>query len=167
MKGFIVCDIIVRYRFVVVFELGGYIGYLVIMFGYVMRQVGGKQYYSVEKSFFFVVVVISLIDFVGFRDYVRVVVGMGVEGIWCLYEEGKIFCVDMVFFDYFKLVYIDDFKLCEWFGVVGLGILIVVDNMVLLGNLCYFEWVYVSVERKCEMDKGVVEKGNLNLQYCN
>ncbi|KAK4671669.1 hypothetical protein QC764_607870 [Podospora pseudoanserina] len=167
MKGSIVCDIIARHRPAVVLELGGYIGYSAIMFGHAMRQAGGKQYYSVEKSPLFAAIATSLIDLAGLRDNVRVVVGTGAEGTRRLYDEGKISRVDMAFFDHFKPAYTDDLKLCERLGVVGPGTLIVADNMVLPGNPRYLEWVHASVERKREMDKGAVEKGNPNLRYRN
>lgn len=165
-KGTIVRSVIARHKPVTVLELGGYVGYSAIMFGSAMKQAGGRQYFSVEKSPLFAAVATSLVDLAGLRDTVKVVAGTGAEGIQRLYDEGALRSqIGMAFFDHHKPSYTADLKLCERLELIGKGTVLVGDNMIIPGNPPYAEWVRASVAQKREMDKTAEAKGNPNLQY--
>jgi catechol O-methyltransferase len=166
-KGAHVCDLIEHYRPSVMLELGGYVGYSAILFGDIVRQAGGKRYFSVEKSPLFAAVAASLIDLAGLRDTVRVVVGTGAEGIQRLHDEGALGSqIEMVFLDHHKPSYTLDLKLCERLGLVAKGTVLVADNMILPGNPEYAAYVRASVAEKRERAEGGGEdKGNPNLVY--
>jgi catechol O-methyltransferase len=166
-KGAHVCDLIEHHRPSVMLELGGYVGYSAILFGDIVRQAGGKRYFSVEKSPLFAAVAASLIDLAGLRDTVRVVIGTGAEGIQRLHDEGALGSrIEMVFLDHHKPSYTLDLKLCERLGLVAKGTVLVADNMILLGNPEYAAYVRASVAEKRERAEGGGEdKGNPNLVY--
>ncbi|KAK3687960.1 hypothetical protein B0T22DRAFT_458375 [Podospora appendiculata] len=136
------------------------------MFGHAMKQAGGTQYYSVEKSPLFAAVATSLIDLAGLRDTVRVLVGTGAEGIQRLFDQGVLRSqIGMAFFDHHKPSYTSDLKLCERLGLIGAGTVLVADNMILPGNPPYAEWVRATVIDKRGIDHAAEEKGNPNLVY--
>jgi len=166
IKGAIVCDTIAKYKPAIMVELGSYVGYSAILFGNALKKAGGKAYYSIEKSPLFAAISTSLVDLAGLRDTVRVIVGTGEEGIMRLHKEGVLEPkVDMFFFDHHKPSYTPDLKVCERLGLVGVGTVLVADNMIQPGNPAYMAYVRASVAEKRELDKESTEKGNPNLQY--
>ncbi|KAJ4287853.1 hypothetical protein N0V88_007564 [Collariella sp. IMI 366227] len=165
-KGAIVCDLITQYRPSCMLELGGYIGYSGILFGDALRRAGGKRYLSIENDPLFAAVASSLVDLAGLSDIVKYTVGTGFEGIQRLHEQGELARrVDMAFFDHHKPSYTPDLKLCERLGIVGLGTVLVADNMIVPGNPAYLAYVRASVAEKREKAKAGEESGNPNLGY--
>jgi len=147
-KGRIVSDIIRETRPETMVELGGYCGYSTILFGSAMRDVGGKKYFSLERSPKFAKNIEKLVDFAGLSDIVEVVVGPSDEGIKKLHVAGKLKRVDMMFLDHYKPAYTTDLKLCEHLGLIGKGTVMAADNVIQPGNPPYLEYVRSSVQEK-------------------
>lgn len=147
LKGKIVTDLILETKPQVMIELGGYCGYSTILFGAAVRDVGGKKYYSLERSPKFAKVIETLVEFAGLKDFIEVVVGPSNEGIKTLHERG-LKGIDMMFLDHYKPAYTSDLKLCEDLGLIKKGTVLAADNVIKPGNPPYLEYVRASVEQK-------------------
>jgi catechol O-methyltransferase len=149
-KGRIVTDLIQESRPEIMLELGGYCGYSTILFADAQRAVGGKKYYSLERSLKFAKNIETLVEIAGLADFVEMVVGPSNEGIQKLYEAGKVKKIDMMFLDHYKPAYTTDLKLCESLGLIQNGTVLAADNVIKPGNPPYLEYVRSSVKEKKE-----------------
>lgn len=120
-KGKIVTKIIRERKPQVMVELGGYCGYSTILFADALRNSGGKQYFSLERSPKFAKVIEEVVALAGLQDVVQVVVGPSDEGIKRLHKSGKISTIDILFLDHYKPAYTTDLKLCESLGLIVKG----------------------------------------------
>lgn len=156
-KGRIVTDLIQEAKPEIMLELGGYCGYSTILFADAQRAVGGKKYYSLERSPKFAKNIENLVEIAGLADFVEVVIGPSNEGIQKLFEAGKVKKIDMMFLDHYKPAYTTDLKLCETLGLIQKGTVLAADNVIKPGNPPYLEYVRSSVgekrERLLEMQK--------------
>lgn len=157
-KGRIVCGLIREKRPATMVELGGYVGYSAIMFGDVLREVGGHKYYTLERDEEFASVITRLAEFAGLGDVVEVTNIPSDEGIKMLYDSGKVRHIDMMLLDHYKPAYVSDLKYCESLGMVGKGTVLVADNVITPGNPPYLKYVRSSVEeKKAAKSQGVGE----------
>lgn len=147
-KGKIVSDLIREVKPYVMIELGGYCGYSTILFGNTVREVGGKKYYSLERSPKFAKNIEALVEFAGLSPFVEVIVGSSDDGIKKLHSEGKLKQIDMMFLDHYKPAYTTDLKLCEELGLIKKGTVLAADNVIKPGNPPYLKYVRSTVEEK-------------------
>jgi catechol O-methyltransferase len=127
-KSGTVVDLIRSVKPAVMVELGGYVGYSAIAFGAALKEAGGKQFWSLERSPEFGAVIGSLVDLAGLRDLVKVEVGNSDASLRRLHAEGKVKKIDLLFLDHWKPAYVTDLKLCEELGLVGPGSVLAADN---------------------------------------
>jgi catechol O-methyltransferase len=149
-KGQIVTDLIQESKPEIMLELGGYCGYSTILFADAQRAVGGKKYYSLERSPKFAKNIETLVEIAGLAGFVEMVVGPSNKGIQKLYEAGKVKKIDMMFLDHYKPAYTTDLKLCESLGLIQKGTVLAADNVIKPGNPPYLEYVRSSVKEKKE-----------------
>ncbi|EFW23103.1 hypothetical protein D8B26_006628 [Coccidioides posadasii str. Silveira] len=147
-KGKIVTSLIEEVKPQVMIELGSYVGYSAILFGDALRRVGGKKYYTLEKSPEYAAVANMLLDLAGLRDFVKVLVGSSDVLLHKLCTTGEIITIELMFLDHFKPAYTTDLKLCEQLGMVAAGTVLAADNMIMPGNPVYLDYVRSSVETK-------------------
>jgi catechol O-methyltransferase len=147
-KSGTVVDLIKSVRPKVMVELGGYVGYSAIAFGAALRDAGGKEFWSLERSPEFGAVIGSLVDLAGLRDVVKVEVGTSDASLRRLHSNGTLKKIDLLFLDHWKPAYVTDLKLCEELGMVGPGSMLAADNVVKPGNPPYLEYVRSSVAEK-------------------
>lgn len=120
-KGKIVTEIIRERKPQTMLELGGYCGYSTILFADAVREAGGKEYFSLERSPKFAKVIEALLEIAGLHGFARVVVGPSDEGIKKLNKSGQVKRIDMLFLDHYKPAYTTDLKLCESLGMIVEG----------------------------------------------
>ena len=149
-KGRIVADLIAEIKPQTMVELGGYCGYSALLFGDVVRRVGGGRYYSLERNPEFAAVIMSLVDLAGLSDTVKVIVGSSSDSISRLHQDGSLKYIDVMFLDHYKPAYTTDLKLCEHLQLVKPGSVLAADNVIKPGNPPYLEYVRSSVEMKRE-----------------
>ncbi|KAJ5757362.1 uncharacterized protein N7511_006056 [Penicillium nucicola] len=166
-KGAYISDLIQTHQPQLMLELGGYIGYSAIKFGSVMRSHGGK-YISLEMNPEMAAVANQLIALAGLSETVTVLVGTAAELLRGLVARKEIGLVSMVFVDHWKDVYLSDLRLLEGLGAVGVGSMVIADNIIFPGAPEYMEWVQASCEGKRELSlnvEGEKEKGDAGLVY--
>lgn len=165
-KGSIIVDVMGFHKPKVVVELGCYLGYSTILIASTLEKGGGGHCYSVEKNPLFAAVASSLVDLAGLRNMVTFVVGTGTVGLQRLYDQGVVTTqIGMLFLDHHKPSYTSDLKLCERHGLIGVGTVLVADNVVFPGNPPYLEWVRATVAEKRVLDDKDEVKGNPRLVY--
>lgn len=147
-KGKIVTSKIAEIKPKLLIELGGYIGYSSILFGAALRDAGGQQYLTLERSPEFAAVTSSLVDLAGLSDIVKVIVGPSDTSIKRLHATGVIKNVDMMFIDHFKPAYTPDLKLCEELGLIRPETVLIADNVIKPGNPPYLKYVRKSCQEK-------------------
>ena len=147
LKGKIVTDLIRETKPQTMIELGGYCGYSTILFGAAVREAGGNNYYSLERSPKFAKNIEVLVELAGLKDFIQVLVGPSNKGIKTLHSRG-LETIDMMFLDHYKPAYTSDLKLCEHLGLIKKGTVLAADNVISPGNPPYLEYVRSSVEEK-------------------
>ena len=152
-KGKIVTDLIDELKPKTMIELGCYVGYSAILFGDAVRQNGGERYLSLELNPEFAAIANMLIELAGLRDFVRIIVGRSETSLHKLFTSGEVTKVELLFIDHYKPAYTTDVKLCEHFGAIGPGSVLVADNVIYPGNPPYLEYVRSSVEQKRKLAK--------------
>ena len=146
-KGKIVTNLIREVKPRTMIELGGYCGYSTILFASAVRDAGGKEYSSLERSPKFAKVIETLVNFAGLDDIVKVIVGPSDEGIKNLHAQG-LETIDIMFLDHYKPAYTSDLKLCEHLGLIKKGTILAADNVINPGNPPYLEYVRSSMQEK-------------------
>jgi len=165
-KGSIIVDVMDVHKPRVVIELGCYLGYSTILIASILKKHGGGHCYSVEKSSLFAAVAASLVDLAGLKNMVTFVIGTGTEGLQRLYDERVVTTpIGMLFLDHHKPSYTTDLKLCERHGLIGIGTVVVADNVVFPGNPPYLEWVRATVAEKRVLNDKDEVKGDPRLVY--
>jgi catechol O-methyltransferase len=168
-KGAFIENLIKAQRPPLMIELGGYIGYSAIQFGAAMRAHGGK-YISLEMNPEMAAVANQLISLAGLSETVSVIVGAASESLSRLVESKEIGgVVPMVFLDHWQNAYLSDLKLMERLGVVGVGSVVIADNVIFPGAPDYLEWVKATCDGKRALQRdigeGEKEKGDAGLVY--
>ncbi|RAH75501.1 uncharacterized protein BO66DRAFT_407309 [Aspergillus aculeatinus CBS 121060] len=105
----------------------------------VLRKVGGQKYISLEVSSIFASVSAALIDLAGLDDNIKIIVGPYRDSLRALSKTYPGCSLDMFFFDYAKIKYTNDLKLCEELGLVSQDTTIIADNV--SRNSEYLEYV--------------------------
>ena len=152
-KGDTVSNLITEVKPQTMVELGGYVGYSCILFGDALRKVGGKRYFSLERSPEFAAVIMSLADLAGLSDIVKVVVGPSDVSLQRLHDEGILDHIDLMFLDHYKPAYTTDLKLCEELKLIRPGSVLAADNVVKPGNPPYLKYVRSTPAEKREAAK--------------
>lgn len=147
-KGEIVTGIIEDVKPDTMVELGGYVGYSAILFGDCLRRAGGRRYLSLERNPEFAAIANMMVELAGLRDFVRIIVGRSDLSLQKLYLSGELKHIELMFLDHYKPAYTTDLKLCEHYGMVSPGTVLVGDNVIFPGNPQYLEYVRSSVEQK-------------------
>jgi catechol O-methyltransferase len=134
-----------------------------------MRAHGGK-YISLEMNPEMAAVANQLISLAGLSETVSVIVGAASESLSRLVESKEIGgVVPMVFLDHWQNAYLSDLKLMERLGVVGVGSVVIADNVIFPGAPDYLEWVKATCDGKRALQRdigeGEKEKGDAGLVY--
>ncbi|OJJ42345.1 hypothetical protein ASPZODRAFT_20568 [Penicilliopsis zonata CBS 506.65] len=154
-------------------ELGGYVGYSALLFGSACKRLGTRKYLSLEASPKFAQVSAQLIDLAGLDDTVEIQVGPCRDSLRQLRQDYPHGVVDVIFIDHAKREYVNDLKLCEELGLVGLGTTIIADNVISPGVPDYLQYVAMSTSEKLQaiqqqMDPNKdISLGNPYLVYQN
>lgn len=171
-KGRAVTDIIVRQKPTTLLEIGGYVGFSAILFGNVLRKVGGK-YLSLELNPTFAHVARELIALAGLEKTVEIIDGPCRESLRKIKQQEKDGAAfDVIFIDHAKVLYLNELKLCEELGFVAPGTTVIADDIVQSNNVEYSAYVRESPARKKQRSEeekanteGDVSLGNPNLIY--
>jgi catechol O-methyltransferase len=107
----------------------------------------------------FAAVIMSLVDLAGLSDIVKVVVGSSDVSLGRLRGQGRLTHIDLLFLDHYKPAYVTDLKLCEEWGLISPGSVLVADNVIKPGNPPYLSYVRSSVEEKKRNAASVMEHG--------
>lgn len=155
-------------------ELGGYIGYLAILFGEALARFNSQisdtvcalsKYYSFEVNEEFARIATQLIDLAGLSDCVEVIVGKSGTTL-PVFEQRvldyfkKYTSVDLVFIDHWKDMYVPDLRLLESLGLVAPGTVIFADNIYAPGAPGYVDYVQGSPESRNAYNTSVVNASN-------
>lgn len=114
-------------------ELGGYIGYSAILFGYEVRKAGGARYISFEYNAEYARIAKSFVQLAGLSDFVDIREGLCSESLERFAaetedrDEGLRF--DVLFVDHAEDLYLPDLQTCERLRLVQGGSLVVADNV--------------------------------------
>ncbi|KAG0127351.1 S-adenosyl-L-methionine-dependent methyltransferase, partial [Tuber indicum] len=151
MKDRLVTDLIATYRPSTIVEVGAYIGYSTLLFASTLKShplipTEEKKYITLEQSPLFASITLSLVNLADLSDLVQVIVGPSSESLRKLKSE--IPRVDMLFFDHYNPPYTNDLKIVEEMGMIGVGSLLVADNVVKPWNPRYLKDVRMGVEQK-------------------
>ncbi|OQD86173.1 hypothetical protein PENANT_c008G01759 [Penicillium antarcticum] len=166
-KGAYIEELINAQKASLMIELGGYIGYSAIQFGAAMRAHGGK-YISLEINPEMAAVANQLISLAGLSDTVSVIVGTAAETLRGLVSSKQVEgVIPMLFLDHWQSVYLSDLKLLEGLGAVGVGSVVLADNVIFPGAPDYLEWVQASCDGKrgLNLKEKEGEKGDAGLVY--
>ncbi|KAL9087741.1 MAG: hypothetical protein Q9165_006508 [Trypethelium subeluteriae] len=156
-KGDIVTEVITTCRPEIVVEVGGYVGYSAILFGNVVRRVGGKKYISIEENPSFAAISTKLIELAGLEDIVTVIVGPSDTILRHLHETKAVRTIDLLFLDHLKPLYTRDLRHCENFGMIRPGTTLVADDVIQPGNPQYLAYVRAtSLEKKARVKAGIL-----------
>jgi len=136
-------------------ELGGYVGYSAILFGDVLRSVGGKKYISLEINPEMAGVAGVLIDLAGLRDFVSIIIGPSNQSLIRLVQvEKSIQQIEFLFIDHWQELYLPDLWVVEELGILKEGVsVLLADNVLFPGAPKYLEWVRASLAQKREIAK--------------
>ncbi|CAI7630625.1 unnamed protein product [Penicillium glandicola] len=129
-------------------ELGGYVGYSTLLFGAALKRAGGRKYLSFEASPKFAAISGSLVELAGLDDTVEIRVGPCRDSLRELRQSYATGVIDLLFIDHAKVEYVNDLKLCEELGLVGLGTTVIADNVISPGAPDYLEYVRSSTSEK-------------------
>ncbi|KAG0633142.1 S-adenosyl-L-methionine-dependent methyltransferase [Tuber brumale] len=150
MKGRLVTDLIATHRPNTIIEVGTYIGYSTLLFASTLKShpliPTEKKYITLEQSPLFASITLSLVNLAGLSDLVQVIVGPSSESLRKLKSEMP--RVDMLFLDHYNPLYTNDLKIVEEMGMIGVGSLLVADNVVEPLNPRYLEYVRMGVDQK-------------------
>ncbi|KAL2010343.1 hypothetical protein VTN00DRAFT_6150 [Thermoascus crustaceus] len=144
-KGEIVTGIIEDVKPDTMVELGGYVGYSAILFGDCLRRAGGKRYLSLERNPEFAAIANVMAELAGLRDFVRIIVARSDLSLQKLYTT--------------------DLKLCEHYGMVSPGTVLVGDNVIFPGNPQYLDPKNQYRNREGDEKPALDFVGNPNLIY--
>ena len=148
-KGRIVAeDLIPKFEPDLMVELGGYVGYSALLFGAALKRVNGRKYLSLEASPKFAAISSALVELAGLDDVVEIRVGPCRDSLRRLRKEYPTGVVDVFFIDHAKLEYVNDLKLCEELGLVGVGTTVIADNVISPGVPDYLKYVQSSTSAK-------------------
>lgn len=151
-KGRIVAeDLIPKFEPDLMVELGGYVGYSTLLFGAALKRNNGRKYLSFEASPKFAAISGALVELAGLDDVVEIRVGPCRDSLRKLRNEYPTGAVDLFFIDHAKLEYVNDLKLCEELGLVGVGTTVIADNVISPGAPDYLKYVESSTNDKVTM----------------
>lgn len=173
-KGKLILQEIEKSEPSVMIELGGYVGYLAIMFGDALARFNAKisdtvcallKFFSFEINKEYARIATQLIDLAGLSDCVEVIVGKAGNTL-PVFEQRmldyfkKYTSVDLVFIDHSKDMYVPDLRVLESLGLVAPGTVIFADNIYSFGAPGYVDYVQGSPEARDNLNCSVVNASN-------
>ncbi|CUS10066.1 unnamed protein product [Tuber aestivum] len=132
-------------------EIGAYIGYSTLLFASILKSdplipTAEKKYIAVEESPLFASIALSLVNLAGLSDLVQVTIGRSPDTLRNL--KSQVPTVDMLFFARNKPLYTDDLKVMEEMGMIGVGSVLVADNVTMPGYRRYARYVRMAAREK-------------------
>lgn len=153
-KGELILQQMLEAKPVVMMELGGYVGYLAVLFGLRLAQINShlqrsdkpSKYYSFEANAEYAKIAQFMIDLAGISDTVEIIVGKAADTLKdferrLVNENGKYAAADFVFIDHWKDLYVPDLRVLESLGLVRPGTVICADNILRPGAPEYARYV--------------------------
>ncbi|PWW78033.1 hypothetical protein C7212DRAFT_183760, partial [Tuber magnatum] len=151
VKGRLVKNLITTHYPRAIIEVGAYIGYSTLHFASALKSnllipTAEKKYIAVEESPLFASIALSLVNLAGLLDLVQVTVGRSPDSLRNL--KSQVPRVDVLFLAGNKPLHTDDLKIVEEMGIIGVGSLVVADNVMKAGYRRYVRYVRMGVGQK-------------------
>lgn len=150
-KGALIVEKIRALEPEIAIELGGYVGYLAILFGNEILKIPEARYFSFEANEAFAAISRQLVELAGLSSVVEIIVGKGARSLPTFSdrlskEKGTYVPIDFVFIDHWKDMYVPDLRVLESLNLIAPGTLIAADNIIRPGAPEYVEYVQASPE---------------------
>ncbi|RPA79279.1 S-adenosyl-L-methionine-dependent methyltransferase [Ascobolus immersus RN42] len=131
-------------------ELGSYIGYSSVLFGYYVRAYGpkGAKLISIEHNPLFGAITMAFIELAGLKDTVDVIIGGSTESIRRLHDQGRLDSIDLMFMDHLRPLFLTDLKLAETLRLIHPGTLVIANKILKPGNQAYLRYLRLPTEEK-------------------
>lgn len=151
IKGSLIVEKIRALEPDILIELGGYVGYLAILFGNEILKFPDARYFSFEANEDFAAISRQLVDLAGLSSVVEIIVGKGARSLPAFSErltkeKGSYVSIDFVFIDHWKDLYVPDLRVLESLNLLAPGTLLAADNIYRPGAPGYVEYVQSSPE---------------------
>ncbi|KAJ7295552.1 hypothetical protein O6H91_Y001300 [Diphasiastrum complanatum] len=143
-----------------VLELGAYCGYSAIRIASQLKE-PESMLISLEMNPHNAVIARKMIEFAGLSSKVQVVEGIvstRIEELRKILQEMGAQYFDLVFIDHDKRAYLSDMLLLKESGLIGIGTVLVADNMKIPGSPAYLKYLkshakeLPTVEHKCRLE---------------
>jgi catechol O-methyltransferase len=170
-KSKVISDIVKKDKPTVIVELGGYMGYLAILFADTMRNVSPEQpfhIWSLELEPFFASIAERLIDIAGLRKYISVVVGAAEGALRRLQDQKDLTKIDFLLLDHVEKLYKHDFEIARSLDLFREGTVIVADN-VRPGAPEYRQFIRSDPTLSSVGVRGLIQPGDFEVRppFCN
>eukprot|EP00455_Lapot_gusevi_P018109 TRINITY_DN1981_c0_g6_i1.p1 TRINITY_DN1981_c0_g6~~TRINITY_DN1981_c0_g6_i1.p1 ORF type:complete len:258 (+),score=84.50 TRINITY_DN1981_c0_g6_i1:58-831(+) len=143
----------------IVVELGGYCGYSAIRLARNLPD--NSQVYSFEVSHLYAAIATKIIEFAGYSNKVKVIVGSSTDLLSRCSEEFKIDHIDVLFIDHWKELYLPDIKHVETLNLLRPGSVVIADNIICPGAPDYRAYMEQNQAFTSELVMSKLEYNNV------
>lgn len=149
-KGQLVTELIQKHKPKVMVELGSYVGYSSVLFGYYVRKYGppGAKLISIEHNPLFGAITMAFINLAGLSDVVDVHIGGSTETLKRLQSNRQLEVVDFMFMDHLRPLYLTDLKVAETLKIIHPGTVVIANGILKPGNQPYLKYLRAATEDK-------------------